>query len=674
MEEFFARLKEHKLVQWALGYVAVSFALIPVVDVVAKQFGWPEAVLRGFIIALGTGFFITVVLAWYHGERGHGRILRTELAILVVLSVLGLLAIWRFAPTAPEPVEKTVAATVRHPAATTPAIPAKSIAVLPFENLSADKDNAYFSDGMQDLILTKLADIGDLKVISRTSTQAYGSHPQNLKQIGKELGVATLLEGSVQKAGDQVLINVQLIDARTDSHLWAQSYQRTLHNIFGVEGEVAQKVADALNARLSPSEAADVARIPTTNSTAYNAYVRGQYYENQMFGGHFELTPKAVAAYREATESDPTFALAWAKLAMNQSMLLYAVIDTSDKTRQQALANARHALKLEPDLPQGHLALGYVYRFDFAQYGKALAEFEIARQGLPNNADVESAIAYVQMTLGHPHAALTGLQRAATLDPRNPGTFYSIAIGLANLRQYDAAGKALQRALAIAPDDPEVHAVFSQLALLQRGDVSEASARLQNAPGAVQTIPDVVYQRVNNLLMAREFKAAQQAAATLKPGGRHVTALRVLTEQATVMRLAGDIKGAQAVNRRIIATAQAILGEGTGEDSMVTLGQLAIAQASVGERAAAMQTLAKVKDLATQKGLIYYLNMLSAVRARVDVLLGDPADAIRMLDQALAAPIGIMISAPLLKIDPVWDPLRKDPRFAALLKKYGRTK
>ncbi|HXS04058.1 MAG TPA: hypothetical protein VN731_06255, partial [Rhodanobacter sp.] len=265
MAEFIARLKQRKLVQWALAYVAASFALIQVLDVVAQRFAWPDQLERVLIIALAVGFFAVIVLAWYHGERGAQKVSGTEIVILALLLAIGGGLLWRFerAPSAtsspdaaqrnpgkinPDSIAGATSSGLPVAIAQAVSIPAKSIAVLPFENLSEDKGNAYFADGMQDLILTKLADIGDLKVISRTSTAKYQSHPDNLKVIAQQLGVATILEGSVQKAGDQVLINVQLIDAHTDSHIWADSYTRTLDNIFGVEGEVAQKIADALKA------------------------------------------------------------------------------------------------------------------------------------------------------------------------------------------------------------------------------------------------------------------------------------------------------------------------------------------------------------------------------------------------------------------------------------------
>src|SRR3954447_16585796 len=268
MNDFFQRLKQRKLVQWAIAYVAAAFALLQGIDIVAQQFGWPEGVRRGITLALVVGFFVTLVIAWYHGERGMQRVSGTELLIIGLVLAVGGGFLWRFAAASHPPDNK--AAVMPNDIKTTEpavAIPEKSIAVLPFENLSEEKSNAFFASGIQDEILTRLAKISALKVISRTSTQQYQSKPGNLTEIAKQLGVANILEGSVQKAGDAVHINVQLIKAATDEHLWAESYDRELKNIFGVEGEVAGAIAEQLNATLTGAEKKALAVQPTQDLT-----------------------------------------------------------------------------------------------------------------------------------------------------------------------------------------------------------------------------------------------------------------------------------------------------------------------------------------------------------------------------------------------------------------------
>ena len=278
MNEFLQRLKERKLVQWGVAYVAAAFALLQGVDIVAQQFGWPEGVRRGITLALVVGFFVALVLAWYHGERGAQRMTGTELLILALLLALGGGFLWRFASASREP-----AATSASPAARAssplPAVPVpeKSIAVLPFENLSSDKENAFFTDGVQDEILTDLAKVADLKVISRTSVMQYReAAARNLRKIGEELGVAHLLEGSVQRASGKVRVNAQLIDARTDAHLWAQTYDRDLADVFAIQSEIAQTIAGQLQAKLSPNEQKAIEQPPTTDLAAHDLYLRAR--------------------------------------------------------------------------------------------------------------------------------------------------------------------------------------------------------------------------------------------------------------------------------------------------------------------------------------------------------------------------------------------------------------
>jgi len=282
MNEFFQRLKERKLVQWAIAYVAAAFALLQGIDIVAQQFDWPEGVRRGITLGLVVGFFVTLILAWYHGERGVQRVTGTELLIIGLILALGGGLLWRFAAAGHGPDRETSASPNDSRIPERPVlIPEKSIAVLPFESLSEDKSNAYFADGIQDEILTKLAAIADLKVISRTSTAKYKSKPEDLRSVSQELGVAHVLEGSVQRANDKVRVNVQLIDARVDSHLWAKSYDGDAKDIFGVETAVSQQVADALQAKLSPSAVTAIATAPTNNSAAYDLFLRGEYEERR---------------------------------------------------------------------------------------------------------------------------------------------------------------------------------------------------------------------------------------------------------------------------------------------------------------------------------------------------------------------------------------------------------
>src|SRR5437868_11138414 len=272
MNEFFRRLKQRKLVQWAIAYVAAAFALLQGIDIVAQQFGWPEGVRRGITLGLVVGFFVALVLAWYHGERGAQRVTGTELLIIGLVLALGGGFLWRFAAA-----RSADSKTATVPNESRSVVDAKSIAVLPFENLSEEKQNEYFADGVQDQILTDLAQIADLKVISRTSVMQYKKGlARNLRKIGEELGVAHVVEGSVQRAANKIRVNAQLIDARNDAHLWAQTYDRDLADVFAIQSEIAKAIADQLQAKLSPNEKKAIEQPPTTDLAAFDLYSRAK--------------------------------------------------------------------------------------------------------------------------------------------------------------------------------------------------------------------------------------------------------------------------------------------------------------------------------------------------------------------------------------------------------------
>ena len=378
MNEFFQRLKQRKLVQWAIAYVAAAFALLQGIDIVAQQFGWPEGVRRGITLALIVGFFVTLVLAWYHGERGAQNVTGSELLIIGLVLALGGGLLWRFAATAhvsghtplPLPNEKTT------PPAVT--IPDKSIAVLPFENLSEDKANAYFATGIQNEILTRLAKIGALKVISHTSTQQYPARPGNLAEIARQLAVANVLEGSVQKAGDRVHINVQLIRAATDEHLWAESFDRKLEDIFGVEVEVATSVAGALKATLTGAEHSALQQRPTNNPDAYDAYLRGLAYSLRP-GVYESDILNAIKYFGQAVALDPKFALAWGWLARENALgYQYGVGNNVPALLEAAKDAVGKVIELQQNLGESHLAEGYFHFYCEHNYDSAIASFEKA--------------------------------------------------------------------------------------------------------------------------------------------------------------------------------------------------------------------------------------------------------------------------------------------------------
>ncbi len=442
---FWSALRERKLVQWTLAYVAGAFALLQGVDIVAQRFAWPDAIERGLIVALCVGFFVALVLAWYHGERGEQKVTRVELLILAVLLAIGGAVLWRFAHVAPPSATNATqagAATMPN-AAPVMAIPAKSIAVLPFANMSGDAKNDYFSDGITEEILDALAQIPDLKVAARTSAFAFKGKAQDLRQVGETLGVATVLEGSVQSEGDAVRVTAQLIDARSGYHLWSQKYDRKLTDIFAVEDEISKAIADKLQAQLGGTTSA--AKAGTNNPRAHELYLRG-------------LTLLAARSLRDAADTfqqavtaDPNYAQAWAALAQAQVLVHNWRLDTDGSTIPAAEDAVQRALELDPNIANAYVALGILHAERW-QWPDAEREFRRAVELAPGDAEVLDQYAQFLHDTGNFGQALPVIERANALDP------YSGVIGgvhaqeLKILRGCAAAKAQLDRTLAAAPD------------------------------------------------------------------------------------------------------------------------------------------------------------------------------------------------------------------------------
>src|SRR5215468_5358633 len=442
----FLRLKQRKLVQWAIAYVAAAFALLQGIDIVAQQFGWPEAVRRGITLALIVGFFVTLVLAWYHGERGAQRVTGMELLIIALVLALGGGLLWRFtAWRLPE--DKALITPNEHKTELPVAIPQKSIAVLPFENLSEEKQNEYFADGVQDQILTDLSQIADLKVISRTSVMQFKSGlARNLRKIGEELGVAHVVEGSVQRAANKIRISAQLIDARNDAHLWGQTYDRDLADVFAIQSEIAKAIADQLQAKLSPNEKKAIEQPPTTDLVAFDLYSRAK---SLLLTAGASATRdqdvrKAVELLDEAVKRDPSFFDAYCQLAYAHEYL-YAQTGVDHTAVRLALAEAalQAATRLRPDAGETHLARAQYLYFGLRDYAGALAQLESARKTLPNDPRLFELTGYILRRRGNQEEGSRNLQRAVEIDPRNFWTLQQIALSYQLLGRYGESIAAL---------------------------------------------------------------------------------------------------------------------------------------------------------------------------------------------------------------------------------------
>ncbi len=661
MNEFLQRLKQRKLVQWGVAYVAAAFALLQGIDIVAQQFGWPEGVRRGITLALVVGFFVVLVLAWYHGERGAQRVSGTELLILALLLAVGGGFLWRFARASP-------ALAVKAAVVPAVAIPGKSIAVLPFENLSEDKANAYFASGIQEEILTRLAKIADLKVISRTSTQQYQSKPGNLSEIAKQLGVANILEGSVQKAADQVRVNVQLINAQTDSHLWADTYDRKLTDIFGVESEIAKAIADSLQAKLTGREVQALAVKPTNNPEAYDAYLRGLALEARSLYSVYPLE-QAIGFYEQAVQLDPTFALAWSRLA-RANIDWYFLGETTVTRRDAARRALDHALKLQPNSPETLLALGYYQYQVLRDYGLAKTTFGVVAKMLPGNSEVPVALARIARREGHWDESIAFFEQALVLDPRNREFLISLADTYSNLRRFPAALKLYDRALDILPNDPDLMA--SKATVYQaEGNLEEAAKFL---PGVNAQTPSfqVFPTKITQLTLERHYDEAvrllQARVAQFHFGSEMEKGIFQAT-LAFTQHVAGDSAGAKITAEQARNTLEPLSKNQPNNDFLPVF--LSRAYAALGDKNAALKEAQRAialwpsaKDAANGPRLEENL-------ALIQMIFGEKSGVISTLARLLETPYGSYLYGPpvtpaLLRLDPLWDPLRADPAFQKL--------
>ncbi len=551
----------------------------------------------------------------------------------------------------------------RRSAASLP-VPEKSIAVLPFDNLSSDKENAYFAEGIQDEILTRLSKIAVLKVISRTSTQKYKSAPDNLREVGQQLGVANLLEGSVQKAGNAVHINVQLIKAATDEHVWAESYDRELQNIFGVEGELAGKIAEALDAKLSGAEEKALAVRPTSNVAAYDAYLHGRSIE----AARFDLPGEQQVAsdYERAVQLDPAFALAWARLADVRSFLYFNLVDRETNSPEAIKAAADRAISLQPELGEAWLAQG-VYRYRVLHdYPGALQAYAEASKRVPNSADVFGDMSYVERRMGRWEPAIDHFRKAVLLDPRNLQLLIYTGETLGYLRNFAEAEEFVDRALQIAPD--AVRALVAKVGLLQaQGRLDEASKLASRIVVPSGPAPLEIPTKANQLFYERRFGETiallQPTTAPSKPGETldewKIGCLPIL---GYCQQLTGKTADARATYALAIRAIKPSPTATIPVDHSLLGCALALSYAGLGEKekavAAARKAVTDYQDDAIDKP------QAETVLAQVEAQLGDVDAAIAALPHLLEVPNGV--TPGLLRLDPYWDPLRKDPRFQKL--------
>ena len=537
----------------------------------------------------------------------------------------------------------------------------KSIAVLPFENRSENKSNAYFTEGVQDEILTRLAKIGALKVISRNSTQQYAARPGNLSEIARQLGVVSILEGSVQKAGDQVYINVQLIRAATDEHLWAESYNRKVENIFGVEGEVATAVAEALKAKLTGAEQQALEQKPTNNAEAYDAYLRGLAYS--LRPEYFEADNlNAIKHFSDAVKLDPKFALAWAWLAHANALGYFNQIGVDFRGLREAAKHAAEtAIKLQPDLGEAYLAQGYSQYYGDKDYAGAILSFEKAGKLSPSNSQIPEALAFVCRRLGEWQRSLDYFRQATQLDPRDAALLSSEAETFFMLRQYPAALKVCDQILDILPDNSTALAIKVQVYQAQ-GNLAAAAALLSGlSPHAGQKLFSV---QTNQWAYERRYTEGiaglQAAAARPDLATTEYDKIFIESNLAWFQQLAGEAAAACSTWQHV-RTGMEALRRNKGEE----FGFLELASASIalGDTATAFTIVERAAAIFSKDAMATAVVLVR--RARVAVQAGERDLAIQQLAISAQDPIGVSYGD--LKLNPLWDPLRGDPRFEKIV-------
>ena len=660
LRNFLAELRRRNVSKVAVAYAVVAWLLIQAASILFPTFEAPSWVMKVFVAVVALGFPIALILAWAFeltpeglkrtdaGESLPPR-KRSQAWIYVVLVgaavSVGLFFLGRYTgPNRPVAVAESSA---------------KSIAVLPFTSLSEDKANAYFADGIQDEIRTRLSKIAELKVISRTSTQQFQSKPGNIAEIAKQLGVAHILEGSVQKVADSVRVNVQLIKAEGDSHLWAETYDRKLLDVFAVESEVAERIAASLEAKLTGREKQALAHVPTRNPEAYDAYLRGLALDTAQSDEEVE---EARKFFRRAVELDPQFALAWAYLANREAWKYFAGHRTPEQmtVAQQA---AETAIKLQPEASESHAAVGSFYYYCPQDFERALAEFTRARELSPSSANAIMMTAMVKRRQGKLSESIQLNLEAAAVDPRNADIWVNLGRSYRGLRRFAEARAMFDRALAILPGDKSIIADMAERveSYLAEGDLAAVEKLL--APMKIGLGSRLFDDYISLFVFRREFERAIAAISEhLSDEASPEDVQYARLEIAFIQVGLGNLDAAKPVLEQTRRQLEELRRQ--GNQSLELTDTLIDITAALGDRAAVEREVEKLlRD--TQHDL-WRLPASEEVAGRGFAILADADRAIPHLERALAMPSQTGLTPAYLRLDPVWDRIRDDPRFQKL--------
>src|SRR5438045_3272587 len=555
MSGFLEEVKRRKVYRVAVAYVIAAGGIIQLASAALPAWELPNWALRLVILLLLLGFPIALILAWAYditaqgvqatptiaGPRSHRRrnVIMLVASGVVISAAAGFFLLPRVSAHKID----------------------KSIAVLPFENLSDEKQNAYFADGIQDDVLTNLSKIGDLKVISRTSVMPYRGKTSNVREIGKALGVATILEGSVRRIGNRVRVNVQLINADTDEHMWAEDYDRDLTDVFAIQTDLAQQIVRELQAKLSPMEKAQIERRPTENGEAYLAFMQGHemFYRADKFRSN---TEKAEQLFEKATKLDPNFAGAFASLAWVHDWN-YHDFDPTPARKEKARAAAVQALRLQPNLPEAHLAMGFYHYYCERDYQAALDEFAIAKLSLPNSPEVYMAIGAIERRQGKWKESTVNLEKAVSISPKDSWVLQNLADNYYATRSFDAADKIFDRAIEAAPQSLGPRAEKAKLAVDWKGDLSVMEKQLAEMSPGVDPDGLVTFARMQLLLLQRKFSDALAVVKQLPQDASHFDKPRELFEGA-IYTFLNDKEKALSAFERARPIAEKAVREGPG--------------------------------------------------------------------------------------------------------------
>ena len=595
MTGFFEEVQRRKVYRVAVAYVIAAGGIIQLASAAFPAWELPNWALRLVIVLLLIGFPIALILAWAFdvtptGIRATpdpvvaGKPRRRNLLVLVALGILVSAAAGFFL------LPRAIAHRVE-----------KSIAVLPFENLSDDKENAYFADGVQDELLTNLSKIGDLKVTSRTSVMRYRGQTQDIRQIGKALGVATILEGSVRRVGNQVRINVQLIDAQTDQHIWAQDYDGDLTSVFKVQTEFAEKIADALQAKLSPGEKEQLSRASSNVEAAQLAYQEA----HTLHGNHEDpqKLKQAEAKYEEAIRFDPKFALAMARYSFLESWM-YHSFEKTPEHRDKARNLAQQALTLDQTLPEAHLAQGFVKYYVDSDFEAAAREFEIARQGLPNDAEVYLALGAIERRQGKWDQSNADLEKAVRLNPNDSWTMHNLAMNYEMQRDFKRAEEMIDRAIKVNPADPTPWEIKMKILIEAKGDLENAQRLLDqfNGSSRPELQQKVAVVRANVFLLQRKYSEALGAAQNIPDLPLTTDPADACTKHGLIGHAKaklGDLAGAKEAYLKAREAAQAQVKK--DPENAFAYGNLALAEAFLQNRDAALSAMAPGGEASARK-------------------------------------------------------------------------